>query len=185
MTIKDIAARVGISQQAIRARIMKETGKASGEYTDNGSLTDEGLQLVAALYFDGCVDLILHKSPSDGCLSDCDKQTTADNQLTQPNADNLSQEVARLSQLVVSLSQDKDNLSQQLAATMQSCDNLTRRNAHLEESLLREVERVGELTRTITDQASSITRLADQAQQLQLASLATAKKSIWLRLLGK
>mgnify|MGYP003308117189 CR=1 FL=1 len=207
MTIRDLSSRIGVSHQAIRARIQRESGRSSGDYTDrNGDLTPDGLQLIADLYFAGNLSAI----GADACLSVCDnlsdKQTNTNKQLTQADKENLSQEtvrlsemvaslsqekeslsqqVERLSEMVASLSQEKDNLSQELASSRQAADNLSARNAQLETALLNEVNRVGELTRTIANQALSITRLADQAQQLQLASIAQQKKSIWLRLLGR
>ena len=67
----------------------------------------------------------------------------------------------------------------------QEVNTLASRNEQLSAALLREVSRMSELTQTIADQSASITRLADQAQQLQLASISQQKKSIWLRLLGR
>lgn len=171
MTIKDISLRVGVSHQAIRAKISKETGRTSKEYTKDGELTPEGLQLIADLYFDGDIDALNNSSPVE--LSPCDNQI-----------DNLNQIIAQLTQEKENLSLEIARLSQTLESLVSECGSLRSENQSLRENINAHAQQLINLTTAFNNNLADAHRLADQAQQLQLASI-QRQRPFWRRLLGK
>lgn len=96
MTIKDVAARLNISHQAVRARIAKAGGQAAGNYTtSSGDLTGDGLQLVADLYFSGDL-LALTEGTQDEPTSGEVERLTAEIEKLKSENEQLRSELERV-----------------------------------------------------------------------------------------
>lgn len=156
MTIKDVAARLNISNQAVRARIAKSGGQAAGNYTtSSGDLTDDGLQLVADLYFSGDLSALTDEIPSE---SEVEK--------IRSELEISSSEVSRLKSEVERLTSEVERLRSEAQAAASE-----------------HAKQIVELTRSFKESLDKAHQLADQAQQLHARSL--AKSLPWYRrLLG-
>jgi outer membrane murein-binding lipoprotein Lpp len=86
MTIKDVASRLNISHQAVRARIAKSCGQAAGNYTtSSGDLTEDGLRLVADLYFSGDLSALTDETQDEPTNGEIERLTAEIEQLKSEN----------------------------------------------------------------------------------------------------
>lgn len=156
MTIKDVAARLNISHQAVRARIAKSGGQAAGNYTtSSGDLTGDGLQLVADLYFSGDLSALTDETP-----------TESEAERLRSELDIARSEIKRLESEVERLKSEVDRLT-----------------SEAQSAAAEHAKQLVELTKSFTESLDKAHRLADQAQQLHAQSL--VKSLPWYRrLLG-
>ena len=86
MTIKDVASRLNISHQAVRARIAKSRGQAAGNYTtSSGDLTEDGLRLVADLYFSGDLSALTDETQDEPTNGEVERLTAEIDSLRAEN----------------------------------------------------------------------------------------------------
>ena len=170
MTIKDVASRLNISHQAVRARIAKSCGQAAGNYTtSSGDLTEDGLRLVADLYFSGDLSALTDETPTESKA----ERLRSEPEIAKSEVERLRSELEITESEIKRLESEIERLESEIERLRSEAQTAASEHA----------KQLVELTKSFTDSLDSAHRLADQAQQLHARSL--VKPLPWYRrLLG-